>query len=138
MRITEWYFGFHDRASFADLHKGASFQSIFGHVEAFGYTDDQNWLSFDPRGGGALVEVLHRHDDVEEFLASRFEVCAEIWRTEKTAKLLCPLHLPMNCVTQCAALIGLRAFTPKGFRRKLQKIGAEKVHGPQGRSKRKA
>lgn len=128
MHITEWYFAFYKRATLKDLRAGSSWTTILGHVEAYGYTEDQNWLSFDPRSRGTRISVMHMHDDVVDFMASRHEAADEIWRTRMSSQLLIPVHVNMTCATQCAALIGLRAFTPRGFRNKLQRNGAEKIH----------
>lgn len=130
--IAEWYFGFHDRSSLSDIRRGeASWYSVFGHVEAFGYTMDETWLFFDPQGRRSVIEIAHRHDDVSELMARRWNTCNVIYKiTPSDKKIVFPLHFTMNCVSQCAALMGWRAYTPAGFRAKLLRNGAEIIHGP--------
>ncbi|MBR9765359.1 MAG: hypothetical protein GYB53_18025 [Rhodobacteraceae bacterium] len=137
MKILQWYFGFYAPAGVKDLRAGASWRSIFGHVDAWGYTCDDTWLFFDPRGAGSRVLVTHLHDEVEDLLVARFSTCREILRfTPDDRELLAPLHLGMNCASQCAHLVGRRAFAPWSLRRMLLKNGAEIIHETQGRPRR--
>jgi len=136
VHTIEYFFGFHKPASLADIRQGASVFSSFGHVEAWGYTIDNTWWFFDPGRKSTKLLITHLHDEVEELLAHKFTLCREVLRVEKTNEFPIPFHLPMNCVTQCAGLVGLRAFSPNGFRRKLLRNNAEVIHGTEGRSRR--
>ena len=139
MNIAEIYFGFHRPATLREIWSGAAtWTQGLGHVEAWGYTIDETWFFFDPNRHRARLEITHLHDEVEHLLQEKFTRCAEIIRYAGEAKdFRVPLHGPMNCVTQCAALIGLRAFTPKGFRKKLLAIDAEVIHGFRTRRERR-
>lgn len=127
---VEIYFGFHAPKP---LWRGGTPYQMFGHVEAWGYTRDNTWFFFDPGRHSSQLHITHRYDEVELLLAQKHTVCAEIYRTSDEQQFSVPIHFSMNCVTQCAALVGIRAFTPKGFRRKLLKNNAEKIHGTEGR-----
>ena len=129
MRVMEWFFGFHAPATLDDLRAGASLRTVFGHVEAWGYTCDSTWIFFDPRGGGTRMLITHLHDEVEDQLWAKHETCREILRyTPDDRKLRVPLHFGMNCASQCGHLVGIRAFAPWGLRRMLLENGAEIVH----------
>lgn len=129
MNLLTVYFGFHPPAGLTELRSGASFRAIFGHVEAWGFTEDRTWMFFDPRGAGTRIRITHHHDDVTELMARRFEVCQTILKIAPTGReYRLPLFPPMNCATQCAHLVGLRAFTPAGLRRTLLANGAETIY----------
>lgn len=128
--IRVWYFAFHAPSGWDGLRGRASIYSIFGHVEAFGYTDDETWLFFDPQGKRTVIHVAHRHDEVSALMAERWAAAETIYRIEAQENKLFPLHPTMNCVSQCAALLGWRAYVPATFRRKLLRNGAEIIHGP--------
>lgn len=137
MNLLAVYFGFHPPAGLTELRAGASFRAIFGHVEAWGFTEDRTWMFFDPRGAGTRIRITHHHDDVTELMAARFATCRTILKIEPTGReYRFPLFPPMNCATQCAHLVGLRAFTPAGLRRTLLANGAETIYdterGPRG------
>ena len=132
MDIVEYYFAFHRPATFREIRAGASYTSLLGHVEAFGYTMDETWFFFDPGRSIANLKITHMHDEVNDLLAARFTATTEVYRYAGNLHAFpAPLHGPMNCVTQCASLIGLRAFTPQGFRKKLIAHKAELIHGPE-------
>lgn len=132
MRVSEWYFGFHDPARWTDVLTGKqSHTSLFGHVEAWGYTVDETWLFFDPRSRSTRIEITHFYEEVLDFTEERYLRCREILRIgARDDTISFPLFRPhLHCVTQCAALIGWRAYTQGGFRSMLLKNGAEIVHG---------
>jgi hypothetical protein len=127
--LVEIYVGFHPPSR-------ESMATIFGHVEAWGYTDDQTWVFIDPCRARTTVTAVHRHDQVEEMLAYRFAACSEIWRTSKVRDMRLPPLVPLTCIGVVGTMIGCRAFTFRGLRGKLRKIGAEKIHArPKGRSR---
>jgi hypothetical protein len=117
--ITDFYFVFHKPAGLKEIRAGASYLSCFGHVEAFGCTIDDTWFFFDPGRKETSLRITHLYDEVNQTMAEKFTVAHEVIRIDTCQQFRIPLHLPMNCVTQCAALVGIRAFTPKGFRKKL-------------------
>lgn len=119
--VLEWYFCFHPP------HR-ESLWGIFGHVEAFGYTKDDAWVFVDPDREGLGVRVAHLHDEVEDLMAGRFHPSATVLRISAQSKTRFPPLLPMTCVSVCAHLVGLRASTPWGLRRKLLRNGAEIVY----------
>lgn len=128
MNIIQWYFGFHTPCR--PLAKDFSWYGVLGHVEAFGYTKDDTWLFFDPQGRGSEIRITHLHDEVEELMTDRYAMCETILRIAPPSdKLIIPLRGPTTCVSQCAGLLGWRAYTPSGFHRKLLKNGAEVIHG---------
>lgn len=129
MDAVKTFFAFHKRPSMRDLWSGAeSPWSTFGHVSAYGFTRDNTWFFFDPQRVGTKLQITHHHDEIDERLTSIFILCDEVYCTDYQGKLWFPPVLPMNCVMQCAHLIGTRAFTPNGFRQKLRGIGAERIH----------
>lgn len=139
MNVEEWFFGFHRRATVTEIVTGQSvYTSIFGHVEAWGYTIDGTWVFFDPRARSTIMDITHIHDEVNERLSERFLRCDMILKIEhRDGSVRFPLARPhFNCVTQCSALIGLRAYTLGGFRDSLLKNGAEVTHeSPERRSR---
>lgn len=132
--ILEWFVGFHYGA-FRN-HLGLIYpQGWFGHVEIWGYTKDDTWLFLDPQASGPIIVVEHRHDEVMDQLNARHALCDLILRLPNERKPLFPLHFPMNCATVVGQIIGIRAFTPRGLRRKLLANGAEVIHeNPERRS----
>lgn len=136
MDVAEYYFGFHRMPTIAELRAGVPLYSVFGHVEAFGYTIDETWFFYDPGRHLAKLKITHLHDEVNALLAEKFNTCKEVIRYSRAPlEFTGPFHGPMNCVTQCAALVGMRAFTPWGFRKKLLAHNAEVIHEvEQGRS----
>ncbi|WP_065321772.1 hypothetical protein [Tritonibacter mobilis] len=133
MDVAEIYFAFHRRATLREVLRGeTAWTSIFGHVEAFGYTIDETWFFFDPGRSLTSLKITHLHDEVEALLKDRFDRAEVLYRFPFVpCEFRFPLHFSMNCVTQCAALIGRRAFTPSGFQRILRESNAEVIHGPQ-------
>lgn len=129
MDVLEWYFGFHAP------HNQTKW-GFLGHVEVFGYTGDETWFFLDPTAKKTKLTITHHHDQVEALIAEKFTICSEVIRTTHSEEFLHPIHFNMNCVTQCAALIGIRAFTPWGFRRKLLANNAKVIHAAQGRQRR--
>ena len=120
MTVAIW-FGFHPR-------KVRQWRFWWGHVEAWGVTADETWWFLDPQGEGTVLEVLHRHDEVTAALQRRFHDCETIYRVlSPERRRLLPIHLPMTCATQAGALLGLRAWTPAGLKRRLRAIGAEEL-----------
>lgn len=119
--ILEWYVGFHAPVR-------AWSWTVFGHVEAWGYTRDATWLFFDPQAIGTKIYVTHHADEVDELMARRMEACATIYKlAPPQTKIRLPFHPTMNCVTQTAHLLGLRAYSPWGFRRILLAHGAKEL-----------
>lgn len=115
-----FYFVFHHRPSIAHIRSGeASWTQYFGHVEAMGYTIDDTWFFYDPARYRTKLLITHLYDEVEEIMGEKFSRAREVIKIEATGRFAFPLHFPMNCVTQCAALVGIRAFTPNGFRKRL-------------------
>lgn len=123
MNVIEWYFCFH-------RPHVESLWGFLGHVEVFGYTRDDTWIFFDPARVRSKLIAVHKHDEVEELMAMRFREKTEVLRTSfSRERTFPPIFLPMNCVSQCASLIGVRALTPWGLRRRLLQNGAEVIHG---------
>lgn len=128
MDIAEIYFAFHRRATAHEVLREGKWTAMFGHVEAFGYTIDETWFFLDPRCRRTDLKITHMHDEVERLLTEKFTAAREVLRyTGEPVAFRAPLHGPMNCVTQCAALVGIRAFTPHGFRKRLLRNNAEVI-----------
>ena len=129
------YFAFHHRPSITDIRSGkATLFQYFGHVEAMGYTMDETWFFFDPGRYRSSLRITHLHDEIEAIMAEKFERAHTVIRLDAQGRFGFPAHLPMNCVTQCAALVGIRAFTPSGFRKRLLLEKGVLIHGPERRS----
>lgn len=132
MIVYEWYVTFHPRATLGEILTGEeSFTSMFGHVEAYGATHDGTWVFFDPRSRETIITVTHRYEDVVRLIRERHDAAHTILRMKVTGrKLQWPFLRPhFNCVTQIAALFGLRAYTPAGLRAMLLRNNAEIIHG---------
>lgn len=129
MNLVEIFFAFHPPVPIRDLRtRREDWRCIFGHVQAYGYTIDENWLFFDPQGVGAHISVAHLHDEVLDRLASIRSTANLILSFRPDGrKFRVPIHPPMTCATQCGALIGRRAWTPSGLRRMLLRDGAEVI-----------
>ena len=133
--ILEWYVGFH-YGRFRN-HKGSIYPfGWLGHVEIWGYTEDDTWMFFDPQVSGTKVIVAHRYDDVMDQLTARHSICDLILRLPNEGrKPPFNLWLPMTCASVISHMTGVSAFTPWGLRRKLRAIGAEVIHeNAEGRS----
>lgn len=130
MNVIEWFVAFYRPVPLRDIVRGRdSLRCIFGHVAAYGYTADDTWVFFDPEAAGTSLLITHHHDEVVDLIA-RHRATADliVKLTPDGRKYRVPLHPPMNCVTQCAALLGRRAYSPAGFRRMLLREGAEVIH----------
>lgn len=130
MDIVEIYFAFHRPATLRELiTRKSPVTSMFGHVEAFGYTIDNTWFFFDPGSTHTKLLITHMNDEINDLMQKRFDRAQTVFRLKHDPDTYpSPIHGPMNCVTQCAALIGWRAFTPGGFRKKLLNSNAEVIH----------
>lgn len=125
--IALWWFGFHPRDTIRDAWKKRQW-SMFTHVEAWGCTPDGAWLFFDPLAAGTRLEILADPDKVDEAMAKRFLLCESILRLPAPAtRIRIPAHPTMNCVSQCAHLIGQRAYLPSTFHRILLSLGAKEI-----------
>ena len=130
MIVQKWYFGFN--RPFLRTESGRlTSRGIFGHVQAWGYTENvENWIFLDPKAIGLRMAVVFRHDDVLAHLASRFDVCDEIIEIENNpVDFTIPVHGPMTCASICGGLVGIRASFPATLRRKLLAKGAKVYHG---------
>lgn len=136
--MSDWYIGFHGRASMGQiLRREAPWTSAFTHVEAWGCSIDETWVFIDPRAKGTLVTVEHRYDEVMDSLNARFSCCERVYRVDSPEPNLPGIPLSgYNCVAVCASLVGIRAFTPGTFERKLRQSKAELVYDTQRRSGR--
>lgn len=131
MNLVEVYVGFHPRADWR-----RDFWASLGHVECWGYTQDETWVFIDPQRVGTRVTALHRLEEVENALTARFARCELILRLTPAHDFAMPLLGPFCCVTSVAAVAGIRAWTLGGLRRRLLAAGAEVVHArPEGRSR---
>lgn len=130
MKVLEWFFAFHRPVTLGQVwRREQDWRCMFGHVQAYGYTVDDSWLFFDPQSGGSDISITHIHDEVLDRLALiRCTAEAILAFKPDGRRFRVPVHLPMNCVTQSAALVGRRAFTPWGFRRMLLREGAEVIY----------
>lgn len=120
--ITGWMFGF--TPPWRDPI------GIFGHVEAWGCDSEGSWVFVDPRATGTMISCIFRFEDVEDVLTIMNERCSEIlWMPQPIGLFRVPVFGPMTCASICGSLVGLRALSPRGLRRKLLANGAEIVHG---------
>lgn len=100
---------------------------FFGHVEVVGRTDDDTWIFYNPTFAGSIVEIEHRHDTVLRYLEFIYDGNLVL---EVGPARLVPFHLgpAMNCATICGNILGFRAFTPAGLKRKLLRNGAKVIY----------
>lgn len=131
------YVGFYRPVSLREAWRRRDFSLIFGHVEAWGCTEDDTWWFLDARGAGTLLTIEHRHDEVDLHLWARFECCDLILRVgHEPEPFRWPIHLTMTCASQVGHLLGVRAYLPSTLRRRLLARNAEVVHdterGPEG------
>lgn len=122
MRAVEVYFAFHKPSMISGIW------TAFGHVEAFGYTMDDTWFFFDPARIGTTLLIAHKHDEVEDLMSGVIARSDRIYKTDARAQTRFPPFLPQTCVSQCAGLIGVRAYTPAAFERRLRAMNAEVIH----------
>lgn len=129
MQPVEVYFSFHPP------HKRTLWGRL-GHVQAFGYTVDETWFFLQPTAHRTHLAITHHHDEVERLMAEEFAVARLIIKTRHTHENRFPPLIPLNCVSECGALVGIRAFTIRGLERKLLATGGTVIHeseDPQGR-----
>lgn len=126
--ILEWFIGFY-RPAFRSETGQINWRTWFGHVEIWGYTIDDTWVFYDPQSRGGRMIITHHHDDVLDQLRARNDLCDTILKLPGDPKKdLFPIYPPMTCASIVGHLIGVRAFTPAGLRRKLLANGAEVIH----------
>jgi hypothetical protein len=135
LNVVEWHFGFH-RPYIRNIHGKLDYRGIFGHCEAWGYTEDETWVFLDPQGLGFHIRIAHRLEDVQDAWAARIALCDSILRIKADdPKFALPLHGQMTCASICGALVGIRALLPSALRRKLLRNGAEVIHEAERRSR---
>ena len=132
--IVEWFVGFHPRYLRA-LSGILTMTGLWGHCEIWGYTVDDTWIFIDPQGsGGTRVVVTHLYDEVMAQLEARHNLCETILKLPAEGEFsFLPVFPPMTCASIVGHILGIRAFTPAGLKRKLLRKGAEIVHDTQGR-----
>jgi hypothetical protein len=118
---VEVYFSFHPP------HKRTIWGRL-GHVQAFGYTLDETWFFLQPTAHRTMLFITHRHDEVEDLMAHEFAVARRIIKTSAVRENRHPPLIPLNCVSECGALVGIRAFTIRGLERKLLRNGGTVIH----------
>jgi hypothetical protein len=123
-----FYFGFHKPKGIREAWRRREW-TMFGHVEAWGVMQDgETWFFLDPVASRACLHIEYRCDEVENLLTNRFLACDTVYRIKPPdLSIGIPLHLTMNCVSQCAHLIGARAYGIESFRRILIEHGAQVV-----------
>lgn len=130
MNVEEMFFVFHHPVSLRGAVRGVdSWRCILGHVEMYGCTGDETWVTFDPRGSGFDLRALHRYDDVIDMIASKRAVAMVIVRFPRSLvrQYRAPIFPPANCAVACAALAGVRAFTPAGLLKSLVRRGGQVI-----------
>lgn len=121
-----FWFGFHAPASLRDCIARREWM-MFGHVEAWGLSDGTAFF-LDPRADRARLVLTSDMDEAIGLMAARVAVCQSVLRYEEPPHAIAfPFHPTMTCVSQCAALIGVRAYTPRAFARILLAKGATEV-----------
>ena len=117
--MKTWYVVFHPASLKSPL-------GIFGHVEIVGFDGETTWVFLNPSRKGAVMEIAYKHDTVETWLAVTFSK-GVVLRYEGEIEHLTPIWPILSCVSICAHMVGMRAFTPRGFKRKLLKNGAKVI-----------
>lgn len=147
MEVLMWSIVFHRPTCVRRvIRREESWRCLMGHVSAYGYTADENWVFYNPEGSGTTLLIAHRHDDVIDLIARTRSTAALILRMAPTGRRYrVPIFPPMTCAVQVSSLLGVRAFTPPGLRRTLLRQGAEIIHadaertqGREGRSHSRA
>lgn len=100
---------------------------VFGHVQAFGFTEDETWLFVDPVRTGLDIRIMHRHDEVEARITHVAAQADALLMLEAPRKMRIPPFVPATCVGVCGYMAGVRAFTPTGLERKLRAMNAKDV-----------
>lgn len=134
--IIEFYIGFY-RPAFRNNEGRIDVRGWLGHVEVWGYTEDQTWFFLDPGATGSTVTLIHRYDDVVDRLAALFDLCDLIVKMPPASKKFrVPLHGPMTCAAIVGHMVGLRALFPSTLKRKVLRNGTVVSDGQQteGRS----
>lgn len=134
MNVAAIWFGFHPRASLRECITSRRWM-MFGHVEAWGATQNGIWFFYDPEAGATKMHLTTDENEVDERFGRRIEVCQSILLMKPPfPAITLPFHPMMNCVSQCAHLAGLRAYTPGRLHRMLRANGAVEVsNDPEGR-----
>lgn len=96
----------------------------FGHIRMAGRTEDNTWFFMNPSFDGFDFDIVHRHDEVTDRLHITFHGNL-VFKLESVKPIRFHLMPIMNCATICAYLIGYRAFTPWGLKRKLLRNNVE-------------
>lgn len=135
--IVQWFIGFHSR-HVRSAAGSLTFTGLWGHCEIWGYTIDDTWVFIDPQGvKGTRILVTHLYDEVMAQIEARWTLCETILTVPAgTETAFFPVFPPMTCATVVGHMLGVRAFTPSGLKRKLLRKGAEIVHETQGRPQR--
>lgn len=129
--IREWFFGFHDPV----MKEPAMW---FGHVEVWGFTEDETWMFMDPQGKGTKIVVAHKYEEVSAQIGARLSLCDLILSYKTDKEFSIPVHGIMTCANICGSLVGIRALVPSTLRRRLLAQGAEVIHEAEGRSRRQS
>jgi hypothetical protein len=131
MKIRRFYVGFH-APGFRNHTGKIDPRCWLGHVEVWGFTDDDTWLFIDPAGAGMRLRVMHRHDEVMENLTARFNAASIVLAVPgHDPEFRWPLHGLLTCASVAGQMLGIRALLPGTLRRKLLRKGAEVVHEKQ-------
>lgn len=130
MDVLCWWIALHPPTSLRKVLRGEeSWRCLFGHVECYGLTRDATWVFYNPEGTRCRMQITHHHDEVVEMIAERRARASLILKVEPDEReYRWPIFPPMNCATQVGALLGRRAWTPRGLMRMLLRDGAEVTH----------
>lgn len=108
--------------------KAESIWTIFGHVEICIAQDSKTWLFLNPSRQRFFIYASQHADTIDELLALRLGNADCVLRYEREPRLLTlPPIAIQTCASICAHIVGLRAWTPKGLKRKLLANGAQVV-----------
>jgi hypothetical protein len=137
MTPVEFFIGFHS-PYFRNEKGRIDPRGWLGHCEVWFYTHDETWGFFDPAGAGSTIRVCHRFEEVQDMLTVKTALCETILKVPAVEpRFSLPLHGMLTCAAVCGHILGRRALTPAGLRRKLLRDGAETVYArenPEGRS----
>jgi hypothetical protein len=129
-----WYFAFYGTERDP--------RSWFGHVDMWGFDPDtDSWVFLSPSYSSMPVEVTHIAEEVDALFAARLSLARHVLRYDRAAvKNALPPVTVQTCASICGHVVGLRAFTPWGLRRKLLANGAEvlNIETSEGRSSGKS
>ncbi len=119
--VKVWYFAFHPPGKKDWLQR-------WGHVDAFGMSASGAWVFLLPERRRIKIFVENHPPTIDIMFADLLSR-TDVLRVETQRDFNLPPINMHSCASICGALVGIRAFTPHGLRKKLLRNGAERING---------